>query len=34
MDDILIFTEDMEEHRKLVKMVLEIMRLYKLTAKP
>jgi hypothetical protein len=34
MDDIIIFTEDMEEHRRLVKMVLEIMRLYKLTAKP
>lgn len=34
LDDILIFTEDLEEHRKLVRQVLQILRTHRLTCKP
>ena len=34
IDDILIFTETLEEHRTIVKKVLELLRRYKLFAKP
>lgn len=34
LDDILIFSEDLDEHRRIVKQVLEILRKHKLTCKP
>ena len=34
LDDILIFTNSLEEHRKIVREVLEILRQHKLTCKP
>lgn len=34
LDDILIFTDDLEEHRRITRQVLEILRENKLTCKP